>query len=72
MSLLGDVASALKNVVLMQANLERLERGAERQDQDIAGLRDAMARLSERLIRVETIVDEARANARSRPALPKE
>jgi hypothetical protein len=72
MTLLGDVASALKNVVLMQANLERLERGAERQGQDIAGLREAMARLSERLVRVETIVDEARANARSRRALPKE
>lgn len=72
MSLLGDVASALKNVVLMQANLERLERGAERQGQDIAGLREATARLSERLVRVETIVDEARANARSRRALPKE
>ncbi len=72
MSLLADVGSALKNVVLMQANLERLERGAERQDRDIAGLRDAMARLSERLVRVETIVDEARANARNRPTMPKE
>ena len=71
MSLFGDVASALKNVVLMQANLERLERGAERQDQDIAGLREAMARLSERLVRIETIVDEARADARNRRALPK-
>lgn len=72
MSFFGDVAAALKNVILMQANLERLERGAERQDRDIGGLREAMARMSERLVRVETIVDDARAEARSRRALPKE
>lgn len=72
MSFFGDVAGALKNVVLMQANLERLERGAERQDRDIAGLREAMVRLSERLVRVETIVDEARADVRSRRILPRD
>lgn len=72
MGVLNDVGSTLKNVVLMQANLERMERSAERQDRDIAGLRDAVARLSERLVRVETIVEEARATARNRPALPKE
>ncbi len=72
MSLFGDAAEAVKNVMLMQANLERLERGAERQDRDIAGLREVMARLSERLVRVETIVDEARADARARRTLPRE
>lgn len=72
MSLFGDAAGALKNVMLMQANLERLERGAERQDRDIAGLREVMTRMSERLVRVETIVDEARADARSRRVLPKD
>lgn len=72
MSFLNDAAGALKNVVLMQANLERLERGAERQSQDIAGLREAIARVSERLVRVETIIDEARAAGSGRRALPKE
>lgn len=72
MGLFADVGVALRNVVLMQANLERLERGAERQDRDIAGLRDAIAQVSERLVRVETIIDEARADARNRRALPKE
>ena len=72
MSFFGDVAGALKNVVLMQSNLERLERGAERQDRDLAGLREVIARLSERLVRVETIIDEARATGRSRRALPEE
>ena len=72
MSFFGDVAGALKNVVLMQSHLERLERGAEQQNRDIAGLRDVMARLSERLVRVETIIDEARGRGSDRRALPGE
>jgi hypothetical protein len=72
MGVLSDVGSALKNVLMMQGNLERLERNAERQDRDIAGLRDAIGRVSERLVRVETIVDEAREVARSQRALPKD
>lgn len=72
MGLFADVGGTLRNVVLMQANLERLERSAERQDRDIAGLRDVIAKVSERLVRVETIVDEARADARSRRALPED
>jgi hypothetical protein len=71
-SFLGDVAGALKNVVLMQSHLERLERGAERQDRDIAGLREVMARLSERLVRVETIIDEARDRGRAIRRLPEQ
>ncbi|WP_315761091.1 hypothetical protein [Sphingomonas sp. Y38-1Y] len=72
MSFLSDAAAALKNVVLMQSSIERLERTIERQDRDIAGLRDAMSMLRERLVRVETIIDEARADARSRRALPED
>jgi hypothetical protein len=54
MGFLSDAAAALKNVVLMQSNLERLERSIERQDRDIAGLRDAMSAMNERLVRMET------------------
>ena len=72
MGLFSDIGTALKNVVLMQANLERLERTAERQDRDIAGLREVMAKFSERLVRVETIIDEGLANARSRRSLTKD
>ena len=72
MGLFSDIGAALKNVVLMQANLERLERSAERQDRDIAGLREVMAKFSERLVRVETIIDEGLANARNRRSLPKD
>lgn len=72
MSLLSDATSALKNVVLMQSNIERLEKVTDRQDQDIAGIREAMSKLSERLVRLETIIDEARADARAQRRLPKE
>ena len=54
MPLLSDIATALKNVVLMQSNVERLERVVERQDRDVSGLRDAMALMNERIVRIET------------------
>ena len=54
MAFLSDVATTLKNVVLMQSNIERLERVVERQDRDVAGLRDAMALMNERIVRIET------------------
>jgi len=54
MAFLNDVAATLKNVVLMQSNLERLERVVEGQDRAIAGLRDAMALMNERIVRIET------------------
>lgn len=54
MGFLSDAATALKNVVLMQSGLERLERSVERQDRDIAGLRDAMSVMNERIVRIET------------------
>ena len=54
MGFLSDAAGALKNVVLMQSSIERLERVIERQDRDIAGLRDAMAMMNERIVRIET------------------
>jgi hypothetical protein len=57
MGFVNDAATALKNVLLMQTNFERLERVIERQDRDIAGLREVVARLSERLVRVETMLE---------------
>ena len=54
MAFLSDVASSLRNVVLMQSNIERLERVVEGQDRSIAGLRDAMALMNERIVRIET------------------
>lgn len=57
MSALGDAVGAIKSVLLMQTNLERLERVVERQDQDIGGLREAMTLMNNRLIRIETMIE---------------
>lgn len=61
MGFVNDAANALKNVVLMHSNIEQLERAIERQDRDIAGLRDVisamnerMAVTNERIVRMET------------------
>jgi hypothetical protein len=66
-SALGDAVGAIKSVLLMQTNLERLERVVERQDQDIGGLRDAMTLMNNRLIRIETMIEmSARASQQPR------
>lgn len=54
MGFVSDAAGALKNVVLMQSNIERLERAIERQDRDIGGLRDVISAMNERIVRMET------------------
>lgn len=71
MSIVGDAMTAVRNVVLMQANLERMERQIEKLDDNQDGLREAMFRLSERLTRVESVLFDERAQI-VRPALPKE
>jgi hypothetical protein len=62
MSTLGDAVSAIKAVLLMQNNIERLEREVERQGQDIAGLREAMGLINNRLIRIETMIEMSTRN----------
>ena len=72
MSVFGDAVSALRNVVLMQANLERMDRQIEKLDEVQDGFREALFRLSERLTRVETHLFDPRPVVPERPALPKE
>lgn len=64
--------SAVRNVILMQGNLERMERQIEKLDDNQDGLRDALFRLSERLTRVETHLFDDRPEPRRRRGLPKE
>ncbi len=54
MGMINDAITALKNVILMQSGLEQLQKQVERQDRDIAGLRDAISAISERVARFET------------------
>ena len=71
MSVFGDAMSAVRNVILMQASLERMERQIEKLDDNQDRFREALFLLSERLTRVETLLhDTPRAQGRRR-ALPK-
>ncbi len=72
MSVFGDAMTALRNVVLMQANLDRMDRQIEKLDQVQDGFREVLYRLSERLTRVETHLFDARPTMLERPTLPKE
>ena len=71
MSIYSDAMNAIRNVILMQANLERMERQIEKLDSNQDNFREALFRLSERLTRVEThLFDPRPGNAPF--ALPRE
>jgi hypothetical protein len=65
-SLVGDALGAIRNVILMQANLERMDRQIEQLDRTQDGFREALFRVSERLTRVESVLFD------QRPALPRD
>jgi hypothetical protein len=48
---------AIRNVILMQANLDRMDRHLEQIDREQDGFREAISRISERLVRVETVLE---------------
>ena len=62
MSLTSDALKALRDMVLINEKITRLSAATERLDQE-------QRRLSERLVRLETIIDLAREAARQ-PRLP--
>lgn len=64
--------SAVRNVILMQANLERMERQIEKLDVSQDAFREALFRLSERLTRVETLLHEGPVARPRRRALPED
>jgi hypothetical protein len=71
-SVFGDAVTALRNVVMMQANLERMDRQIEKLDQAQDGFREALFRLSERLTRVESVLFDPRPPIALRRKLPKD
>ncbi|MFM9978750.1 MAG: hypothetical protein ACKVOP_11980 [Sphingomonadaceae bacterium] len=72
MSIFGDAMAAIRNVILMQANLERMDRQLETLDKTQDGFREALFRLSERLTRVESVLFDQRPATRKVGKLPKE
>jgi hypothetical protein len=71
-SAFSDTVKAIKDVLMMQGNLERMDKQLEHLDRTQDGFREAMFRLSERLTRVETILFDPRMPAPDRPKLPKD
>lgn len=70
--MLGDAMGAIRNVILMQANIERMDRQLETLDRTQDGFREALFRLSERLTRVESVLFDARPPAPKNKKLPKQ
>ena len=72
MSVIGEATAAIRNVILMQANLERMDRQIEHLDRTQDGFREAIFRLSERLTRVESVLFDPRPPESLRRSLPEE
>ena len=64
--------AAIRSVILMQANLERMDRQIEQLDRTQDGFREAAFRLSERLTRVESVLFDPRPPESLRHSLPEE
>jgi len=57
LSSLGDALEALRSVILMQANIERVDEQVAKLADDMRGLRDYAVGIDKRLVRLETMVE---------------
>ncbi len=57
MSALGDAMQAIKDVVLMQAGLDRMAADLARVGEDLRDLRRGMADIDKRVVRIETMIE---------------
>lgn len=69
MSTLGDAMNAIKSVLLMQSNLERMQRDMERMSGDLAGVREAVVMVDRRVVRLEALQEAAGASGGRQPPL---
>lgn len=70
MSALGDAFAALKNVILMQDKLERMQKQIDASATDLRGLRDYAVEIDKRVARIEGIM-EGVARASAAPKSPR-
>lgn len=57
MSALGDAMKAVKDVILMQASVDRLGEDFERLSDDLRGVKQAVVDLDKRVVRIETMIE---------------
>jgi hypothetical protein len=72
-SAFSDAFAALKNVLLMQDKLERMQREIESTAGDLRGLRDYAVEIDKRVSRIEGVMEgyQRASAAPRRPRLPK-
>lgn len=69
MSALGEAFAALKNVMLMQDKLERMQKEIEANASDLRGVRDYAIEIDKRVARIEGVMEGyQRASASTRRA----
>lgn len=71
MTTVSDALKALREVVLIHANVERLESSVDKMSDDIDGLADGVGVLRDRVARLEGFLEGAAAAQRT-PRLPSE
>lgn len=69
MSTVGDAFQALKQVLLIHANVERLERSVDKLGDDVGDLAQAVGALRDRVSRLEGFIDGASAASRASPRI---
>ena len=72
MSAFSDAMAAIRDVVLMQANIEELEKDFSDMSADLKGLQDHVASISMRLARLEGMIEGAAIVTGRQPRLPGE
>ena len=57
MSAMGDALQALKNVLLMQSDIARMQNDMAQTVADLRGLRDYANEIDKRVVRIETMIE---------------
>jgi hypothetical protein len=72
MSAMGEAFAGLRNVLLMQENIERLEKNFDKLSGDLIRTRDYAASIEQRVARVEGVVEGYGRAMAAQPRLPKD
>lgn len=57
MSAVGDILSGIKQVILLQENVSRLQRDVENLAQDVRRIRDYAGEIDKRVARIEGVME---------------
>lgn len=72
MSTLGDAFAALRRIILIDANIEKLERNVGNLSDNVDGLALGLSALRDRVSRLEGFIEGAAAASQVTPRLPRD